>query len=229
MDSTLSYSKLVERYAHFFERPEARLRFLHATLARQAEARQRAEAALARFPFLKRRERLFEQLLKLWLYHLVFQELSRLLPSAPSAGAVEEPRRRLRRLAGRAPLASRLLFGCYRFRRPLAAVGVVALAASLFGVYAGLAWSARRANDLLADFYGTSQRPGAQAQRPGAAYAQSPARALPDYRPEKVWLVEQKENFERYSNGARILNDFQTTNRPRGYRLFQNGRPEGGN
>ncbi|MDQ3805401.1 MAG: N-acetylmuramoyl-L-alanine amidase [Acidobacteriota bacterium] len=224
MDSTLNHSKIVERYAHFFERPEVRLRFLHGTLARQSEARRRAEAALERFPFLRRQKLLSEQLLKLWLYHLIFQELSRLLPSAPSA---EAPRRRLRRLTRRAPLASRLLFGCYQFRPPLAALGVVALTASLFGVYAGVAWSARRANDLLADFYGTSKRPGAQPPAAGAAYAQSPARALPDYRPGKVWVVEQKENFERYSNGARILNDFATENRPRGYHVFRGGKPDG--
>ena len=219
MDSTLIYSKIVERYAHFFERPEVRLRFLHGTLARQSEARERAEAALGRVPLIKR-TRLYEQLLKLWLYHLVFQELSRLLPSAA------EPRRRIKRLASRAPLASRLLFGCYRLRRPLAAVGVVALCASLFGVYTGLAWSARRANDFLADFYGTNPRPGARPPAEGAAYAQSPARALPDYRPEKVWLVEQKDDFERYSNGARILNDYATENRPRGYRVFRDGKAE---
>ncbi|HEV3470561.1 MAG TPA: hypothetical protein VG148_14655, partial [Pyrinomonadaceae bacterium] len=98
MDSTLSYSKIVERYAHFFERPEVRLRFLHRTLARQAEASARAEEALARYPFLLRRRRLSEQLLKLWLYHLIFQELSRLLHSAQATPSVEAPRRRIRRL-----------------------------------------------------------------------------------------------------------------------------------
>lgn len=220
VDSTLSYSKIVERYAHFCERPEVRLRFLHGTLARQSAARERAESALGRVPLI-RRTRLYEQLLKLWLYHLIFQELSRLLP--PAAGQ----RRRIRRLAQRAPLASRLFFRCYQFRRPLAALGVVALAASLFGVYAGLAWSARRANDFLADFYGTSGRPGARPKAEGAAYAQAPIGARPDYRPEKVWLVEQKENFERYSNGARILKDFETTNRPRGYRVFRGGKADG--
>jgi N-acetylmuramoyl-L-alanine amidase len=221
VDSTLSHSKIVERYAHFFERPEVRLRFLHGTLARQAEGRERAEAALRRFPFLKR-TRLSEQLLKLWLYHLIFQELNRLLPAAV------EQRRSIRRLSRRAPLASRLLFGCYQLRRPLAAVGVLALMVSLFGAYAGLAWTARRANDLLADFYGTNPQPGARPAPDGAAYAQSPARSLPDYRPEKVWLVEQKENFERYSNGARILLDYATENRPRGFHVFREGRAEGG-
>ena len=222
MDSTLSHSKIVERYAHFFERPEVRLRFLHGTLARQSEARARAEGALARLPVL-RRTPLYEQLLKLWLYHLIFQQLDRLLPSA-----VEE-KRRLRRLSRRAPLASRLLFGCYQLRRPLAAVGALALAATLCGSYLGLAWAARRTNDFLADFYGTNPPAGARPAPEGAAFAQSPAaRRLPDYRPEKVWLVEQGEGFERYSNGARVLLQYATENRPRGFRLFRGGRAEGG-
>jgi hypothetical protein len=222
VDSTLSHSKIVERYAHFFERPEVRLRFLHGTLARQTEARERAERVLARLPLLKR-TRLYEHLLKLWLYHLIFQQLNRHLPDA------DEQKRHLRRLSRRAPLASRLLFGCYQLRRPLAVCGVLALAASLFGAYLGLAWAARRGNDLLADFYGTNPHPSAARPRTdGAAYAQAPARALPDYRPEKVWLVEQGDGFERYSNGARVLLEYATENRPRGFRLFREGRAEGG-
>jgi len=103
VEPTLSYSKIVERYAHFFDRPEVRLRFLNHTLAQQAASRERADALLARIPFLKR-ARLYDQALKLWLYHLIFQELGRLVPSAT------EERRRIKRLKGRAPLASRLLF-----------------------------------------------------------------------------------------------------------------------
>jgi hypothetical protein len=221
VDSTLSYSKIVERYAHLFERPEVRLRFLHGTLARQAEARDRAIRVLSRLPLLQR-TRLYEQLLKLWLYHLIFQQLNRHLP-----GAGEE-KQRLRRLSRRAPLASRLLFGCYQLRRPLAAVGVLLLAASLYGSYLGLAWAARRGNDLLAGFYGTSPQSVAKSSHDGAAYAQSPVRAVPDYRPEKVWLVEQGAGFERFSNGARILLEYATENRPRGFRLFRDGKPEGG-
>ncbi|HEX6185920.1 MAG TPA: peptidoglycan recognition family protein, partial [Pyrinomonadaceae bacterium] len=37
---------------------------------------------------------------------------------------------------------------------------------------------------------------------------------------EKVWMVEQGPDFERYSNGARIINTFETANRPRRYLTF---------
>jgi hypothetical protein len=48
--------------------------------------------------------------------------------------------------------------------------------------------------------------------------------APPDSGPEKVWLVEQGKGFERYSNGARVLTELETTNRPRGYYLFREGK-----
>lgn len=214
MDSTLNYSRIVERYAHFFDRPEARLRFLNHTLAQLSSSRERADALLGRFPFL-RRARLYEQALKLWLYHLIFQELDKHLPSA------KEERRHILRLKGRAPLAPRLLFGCYRHRRALAVPCLLLLAAALFGVYSGLAWSARRANDYLAAHY----HGGGRAAAPSTTvYAQAPQGPLPDYKPEKVWLVEQGEGFERYSNGARVLTELETANRPRGYYLFHGGK-----
>jgi hypothetical protein len=216
VNSTLSYSKIVERYAHFFDRPEARLRFLNQTLAQQSASRERADALLSRFPFLKR-ARIYDQALKLWLYHLIFQELSRLPSSAT------EERRRIMRLKGRAPLASRLLFGCYRHRRALAVPCLLLLAASLFGAYTGLAWSARRANDYLAARYRSGKPPAGQSGAQTVVYAKTASAALPDYRPEKIWLVEQGEGFERYSNGARILTEMETTNRPRGYYLFRQG------
>ena len=46
---------------------------------------------------------------------------------------------------------------------------------------------------------------------------------LPDYRAEKVWLVEQKDGHERYSNGGRILTEYETDNHPRAYHLFARG------
>jgi len=217
VEPTVSYSKIVERYAHFFDRPEVRLRFLNHTLAQQAASRERADALLARIPFLKR-ARLYDQALKLWLYHLIFQELGRLVPSAT------EERRRIKRLKGRAPLASRLLFGCYQHRRALAFPCLLLLAASLFGVYSGLAWSARRANDYLAARYHDGKQAAGKSSGQSVVYAQTPQGRLPDYRPEKVWLVEQGEGFERYSNGARVLTEMETTNRPRGYYLFRQGK-----
>ena len=216
-DSTLIYSRIVERYAHFFDRPEVRLRFLNKTLAQQSASRERADAALARLGFLKR-TKLYDQILKLWLYHLIFQELNEHLPSA------SKQRWQIIRLTGRAPYAARIIFRCYQYRRAVCAVAGFALLASLFGVGAGAVWSARKVNGYLASRYQTSKSGGSGGNAYRASAQTAPTRHLPDYKPEKVWLVEQKENFERYSNGARILNDFATENRPRGFHVFKDGK-----
>ena len=34
-DMTLAYARIVERYAHFFDKPEIRLRFFNKTLTKQ--------------------------------------------------------------------------------------------------------------------------------------------------------------------------------------------------
>jgi hypothetical protein len=213
VDSSLIHTKIVEGFAHFFERPEARLRFLNHTLAQQTASRERADAALRRFSFI-RQSRLYEYLLRAWLYHLIFQEIERHLPHG------EGGRRKLLWLSGNAPMAARLSFRCYQFRYLVGVVAACLLCVALYGAYLGAAWTAGQANAYLAARYrkvvGVAQGGG-----PGTAYGRTSL--LPDYKPEKVWLVEQRENFERYSNGARILNDYATENRPRGYYLFRDG------
>ncbi len=216
-DSTLIYSRIVERYAHFFDRPEVRLRFLHNTLTQQSASRERADAALSRLGFIKR-TRLYDQVLKLWLYHLIFQELNKHLPSA------SKQRRQILRLTGRAPVTARLIFRCYQFRRAGVAVCVVLFAASLFGVGTGAVWSARKVNGYLTSRYQTTKTNGSGGNAYRVSAQTGAAKHLPDYKSEKIWLVEQKENFERYSNGARILNDFATENRPRGFYVFKDGK-----
>ncbi|HVF57370.1 MAG TPA: peptidoglycan recognition family protein [Pyrinomonadaceae bacterium] len=219
MESTLIYSKIVERYAHFFDRPEIRLRFLNNTLAQQAASRERADAALNRVAFIKKlglNERLYEHLLRLWLYRLIFQELGKLLPSA------SKQRRQILRLTSRAPLSARLFFRCYQFRYGVYAAGLATVAVALFGAYSGAVWSARRANDYLSARYRTTREVKGGT---GTVFAQTSAKSLPGYKPEKVWLVEQKENYERYSNGARIINDYETENHARGFYVFKDGKP----
>src|SRR5215218_7649933 len=124
--SAPSHFKIVESYARFFARPEVRLRFLNKTLALQAERAARMEQALGRWAIL-RKYGLFEKLLNFSLYALIFQEVSHLLP-ADSGG-----KRGLLGLHKQAPLASRIFFRCYQFRRPLYAVSAAALIALCFG------------------------------------------------------------------------------------------------
>ena len=212
-EASSAHFKVVERYAHFFARPEMRLRFLNNTLALQAKRRERLEEMLARWPFLGT-FRLFEKFLNLSLYGLIFGEVARLLPS-DSGG-----KHGLLGLHRQAPLSARVLYRCYQFRRTLYALSAVACIALCFVGYKGAAWTAGRANEYLAGRYKMVERVYA-GEKSGVAAGL--AERLPSYQPEKVWLVEQGPDFERYSNGARIINTYETANRPRRFLAFDAG------
>lgn len=217
-ETASSHFKIVESYARFFARPEVRLRFLNKTLALQAERATKLEETLGRWAFL-RKYGLFEKLLNFSLYALIFREVSHLLPS-DSGG-----KRGLLGLHKQAPLSSRIFFRCYQFRRPLYAVSAVLFIGLCFVAYRGAAWTAGRANDYLAGRYKSVERIYTGEKDVAAAGL---AGHLPSYQPEKVWLVEQGADFERYSNGARIINSFETANRPRRFLTFKPGGTEAG-
>jgi hypothetical protein len=214
-ETASSHFKIVESYARFFARPEVRLRFLNKTLALQAERSARMEETLGRWAFL-RRYGLFERLLDFSLYTLIFREVIDLLP-ADSGG-----RRGLLGLCKQAPLSSRIFFRCYQFRRPLSVVSAFVLLGLCFAAYRGAAWSVARANEYLAGRYKSVQR--IYTADRGATGGLS--EHLPSYQPEKVWMVEQGDGFERYSNGARIINTYATSNRPRRYLVYKPGTNE---
>ncbi len=215
-DPTAYYSRVVESYAHFFDRPEVRLRFLKSTLAQQAALRAALDEKLTRLEFIKKTY-LYDQLLKVWLYHLIFRETRRLLPSVSWRG------HGLLSLRSRAPLTARIFFKCYQFRTAFFAVSAALLAVIVFGVYRAAAWSARYVNTQLTERYGTASGPAGATATQDHVFTQVAAASLPDYSPEKVWLVEEKDHYERYSNGARILNDYATETRPRSYYIFKPG------
>jgi hypothetical protein len=214
-ETACSHFKIVESYARFFARPEVRLRFLNKTLALQAERSARMEETLGRWAML-RKYGLFEKLLNFSLYALIFQEVSHLLPS-DSGG-----KRGLLGLHKQAPLSSRIFFRCYQFRRHLYVVSAVVFLALCFAAYHGAAWTAARANEYLVGRYKSVERIYAGNKDATAGLAEH----LPSYQPEKVWMVEQGEGFERYSNGARIINTFETSNRPRRYLVYKPGSTE---
>ncbi|HYO64124.1 MAG TPA: peptidoglycan recognition family protein [Pyrinomonadaceae bacterium] len=204
-DSTLNHSRVVERYAHFFDRPEVRLRFLNNTLAEQARSGEKLERTIGRFSFVKG-SRIYQSLLELELYRLIFQELKRLLPSA-----AKERRRLLRR--NKAPFSARLFFRCYQLRHVFCGAGIVMAAFAVFGLYT---FAVRTSRGVFAERAALVVPVAGAEARPAEPY-------LHDYRPEKVWLVEHKDNYERYSNGARVLLDYETDNHARAYRVLERG------
>lgn len=215
-DTTLIFSKIVERYAHFFERPEVRLRFLNNTLALHAARKDKLDRSLRRFASLKRTS-LYNQLVQLWLYHLIFHELKKLLP--------DTSKQRIQLLSRhKVPFAARVFFSFYRLRHLFYSLCIVVVAVSLFGLYTVAVNATHRVNTYLSQRYRTAraERRGADAQND--AFTQTSAKYLPGYSAEKVWLVEQKDNYERYSNGGRILTGYETTNHRRGYSIFNQDR-----
>jgi hypothetical protein len=213
-DTTVAYSKIVERYAHFFDRPEVRLRFLNQTLAQEAATREKLERRLGRFEFFKKMG-LYHRLVEFCLNRLIYEELKKLLPAA------RKERRQLL-LRSNAPVITQLFFYCYQWRHLAYGVGLTVAAITLFGLYTMAAWSTHKVNDFLAERYQihvfAKSDESARATKETAA---SSASYLPDYRPEKVWLVEQAENTERYSNAGRIVTTYETTTRARSYQVFQ--------
>lgn len=202
------HSKILGRYAHFFSRPEDRLRFINNTFVAHSTNKESVSKLVRRFPALEGTS-LHRKLLDLWFYSLIFNELNRLLPASG-----RERREILRE--SKASLSARLFYYCFQQRRALCAAGACVLAASPAPLYMLSVAASTRINAYV------EQRKKSRDRTPAVAAGPGPSREvgvsyLPAYRPERVWLVEQKDAEERYSNGARIDRSYETTNHARAY------------
>jgi hypothetical protein len=137
------------------------------------------------------------------LYRSIFEELQQLLPN----GFLER-----RRVWRQAPWGARFIYHLYRIRHYLFAAGAVAGVVMLGALFLFGRYTVRRAQGYFA-----ARPAAAPASGPGRELIPASTAFLPDYRPEKVWLVEQTAEFERYSNGGRILTRYETQNHPRYY------------
>lgn len=212
------YSKIVERYAMFFDRPEVRLRFLNNTLAKQAEREQQLRDSLKRFRFLER-TRFYNWILEARLYSAILEELRLMAHAVPSAR-----RHQLQNI--QIPASARAFYVVYQMRHAFYTVGVLLVGLMLFGLYTVATWSAKHANTWLAQRYQRGRAPIVVAtvgQGASTALAATGAKFLPGYKPERVWLVERDGETERYSNGTRILTKYETENHQRGYYLIPRG------
>lgn len=198
------------------DRPEVRLRFLNDTLAKQAEWQLQLQQSLRSFKFLENTP-LYDWVLEARLYSSILEELETLTRSY--GGRVKLPQVEL-------PFSARAFFMAYQARHALYALGVVLAGLLLFGLYSASMWSARHINVILAQKYQRGRAPivvTTPGQGPATAFAATGAKYLPGYKPERVWLVEKNSEFERYSNGARIVLKYETDNHPRGYYVIPRG------
>lgn len=217
-DMTQIYTRLVERYASFFARPEARLRFLNSTVTRQVERQEKLRQSLSRYALLQKTP-LYDWLLEGLLFHRIIEELTAQIPQARAE------QRELWRTA-QVPFSARLFLYAYRWRYACYALGSAMVVAALVGLYFFGAWSVRHVNEYLARRYqGSGRSVGKQIT---VLAADTIGKMLPGYRPDKVWRISRpEEKEERYSNGGRILTDYVTENRPRNYYLYPKDNPFG--
>jgi len=195
----------------FFDRPADRLRFLNNTLNKQKERQEQLRLSLRRFKFLEH-TRFYDWILEGRFYSTILEELTSLAEQLPANRQVSLQRVEI-------PLSARVFFFLHQSRHALYFVGVVLAGVLLFSLYSAANWSAKGVNSYLARKYNIG-RPaiivtpaGQDTSKPYAAVS----KYLPGYQPEKVWMVEQEEGFERYSNGCRILTKYETDNYPRSY------------
>src|SRR5215213_3808391 len=120
-DLDTTYARIVEEYAHFFDRPEIRLRFFNKTLREQISNYERMSNSLSRFKFIER-TRLYRRLINWWLYVLIIREVSQFSRSEVRSA-------RLLSLRSKVPFGSWVLFHAYRLRYVLGPLCVLAFAA----------------------------------------------------------------------------------------------------
>jgi hypothetical protein len=196
------YSRVVERYAVFFDRPEARLRFMNNTLAKQADRQDRLQRRFGRFRFLER-TRIYNWALEARCYSAILEEMQSMASFLP-----KDHRNLSQRV--QAPFSARLSFLLHQTRHAFYGAAVMLLLMATGGLYTIGAWSARGVNDLLANKY----KPAETAPAPSPTPDPFNAMLL---KPEKVWLVDTEDGVEKWSNGCRISKRYETGNHPRSY------------
>ena len=210
VDMTLIYTRIVERYATFFPRPESRLRFFNSTIAKQVARQRKVETSLKKLSFIQNTP-IYRWVMESMLHRAIIEELTELLPASKAQ------RKEMLREAP-IPFGAKVWFLIYRMRYMFYGLGLATVALLIFGLYSLALFSGNRLNQYLAQKYG---RGNGQA----GVLATTVAKYLPGYDPDKVWFVKKEGNFELYSNGARILTDYETDNHARNYILYSKDDP----
>src|SRR5262245_8031901 len=206
---TQIYSRVVERYAMFFDRPEARLRFLNNTLTKQANRQDRLQRRLSRSRLFGR-TRIYDWLLEARCYSAIFEEVRAMYSSLP------KNRRKLTQRI-QAPFSARLLFLIHQSRHAFYGAAVIVALLSIGGIYAFGAWSARGVNAYLASKY---NKPSALVSAPSPT--PNPFNVIFSGS-EKVWFVGKDGEYEKWSNGCNISTRYETSNHSRAYYPIQRG------
>src|SRR5215475_4978346 len=214
-DASQIYSRVVERYAMFFDRPEARLRFLNNTLTKQADQQDRLQQRLSSSSLLGR-TRIYHWLLEARCYSAIFEEMRAMYSSLP---------KNRRKLAQRiqAPFSARLLFLIHQSRHAFYGAAVILSLLAIGSLYTFGAWSARGVNAYLASKYNKPP------DDPAPPTSQEPSFSGVVGGKEKVWLFGKEGEYEKWSNGCNISTKYETDNHPRAYFAIPRGSGTDGN
>jgi hypothetical protein len=189
-----TYARLVEQYSKLLQTPAQRLKFLRAALDKY-----HSNPLAERIGWLK----------QITFRKTIIEELVRHLPSG-----VPRPRE------------VSLVFWLYQIRYPVyftvTLLAVVSTALAVEWVYG----TAREAG--LFDL--RLQRPQDARTAPPEPVKNTPVSvpqtvnaaqedntAVEGFTPDKIWMVERTEDFEQYSNGGRILINYETSSEPRSF------------
>jgi hypothetical protein len=216
-DAAQVYSRVVERYARFFDRPEARLRFLNNTLSKQADRQDRLQRKLSRFRFLERTW-FYDWVLEARCYSAILEEMRAMASSLP-----KERRRKLPQRV-QAPFTARLLFLLHQTRHAFYGAAVISSILAALGLYAFGAWSWGRVNLILAQKYKNSGAPVSTASPPTGSMAD----VLAGQKSDKIWFVEREGEYEKFSNSCRISTRYETDNHLRAYYTIPRGSESNG-
>ncbi|HEU4391740.1 MAG TPA: peptidoglycan recognition family protein [Blastocatellia bacterium] len=202
-----NYTRLVDRYSRYINSPVLRLKFLGSAMSAKPRRGRSPLQLLKRIPLLgtlSERARLIV-------------ELSKHLPA-------DKPM----------PFALRLTSFAYRARLAVYAAALcLALSIGAGAVYL----SAKLVNGLSVSTQAKGVAPAntdnvEKARAVSAANTLAAVGSQAGLPPEKVWLAEQGAGYEFYSNGARILTEFETNGPERRFYRFDhegNVRDEGSN
>jgi N-acetyl-anhydromuramyl-L-alanine amidase AmpD len=207
-DTAPSYSTVVERYALFFDRPEARLRFVNNTLAKQANRRDRLQRRFGRFRFFER-TRLYNLIVEARCYSAILEEMRHMRSFLP-----KERRHLPRRI--QAPFSARLSFLIHQTRHAFYGAITVSAVMTILVIYSFGMWSARAINKSLKDIYGkdvSAATPSSTPNRNNDIFLKS----------EKIFFYGNEGGYEKWSNGCVISTKYETDNHPRAYYTIPRG------
>src|SRR5215510_9768862 len=213
-DVSQIYSRVVERYAMFFDRPEARLRFLNNTLTKQADRQDRLQRRVSRS---RPRRRIYDWLLEARCYSAIFEEMRAMYSSLP------KNRRKLTQRI-QAPFSARLIFLIHQSRHAFYGAAVILSLLAIGGLYTFGAWSARGVNNWLASKY---NKPPDDPGPPTTTTEPSSLGVIGGK--EKPWLFGKDGEYEKWSNGCDISMKYETDNHSRAYYAIPRGSGSGGN